>query len=203
MIEALTAVLVAITGYYAWQNQRMVSEMKATRAASVLPKIALNWYSVGPDHSFVQVASVGTGPALDVDVTVRFVPRGDGPELHPHIQASLMVPGESHEVMPTRGLEEGILTMTQITETYDRVELAGKVTDLMGEVHEVHDVMPDLAAWRELQREAVISWQHPDPFRRQAKQLADQFKTPLTDIGKSLDRLAAEVRRGRQNDSRG
>src|SRR4051812_41364550 len=92
----LTAVLVAITGYYAWQTYRMVEEMEKARAVAVLPRLALKWLGVGPTLSFIRVASVGPGPALDVDVEVIFVPKTDpAAELRRRIQTSLMAPGEA------------------------------------------------------------------------------------------------------------
>src|SRR5258708_3870711 len=36
LIVGLTCVLVVVTGFYAWQNKRMVDEMTRTRSASVL-----------------------------------------------------------------------------------------------------------------------------------------------------------------------
>ena len=45
----LTAALVLVTAYYAWMNRRAVSEMKAARDATLLPKLALEFHRLGPN----------------------------------------------------------------------------------------------------------------------------------------------------------
>lgn len=41
-IVLLTAALVLVTGYYAWQNHQMVQEMRRSRELSVAPKLVLS-----------------------------------------------------------------------------------------------------------------------------------------------------------------
>jgi len=72
--EVLTGVLVLVTAYYAWQNQRMVGEMRRSRELSVLPKLAVDLRLQGPTFAQVQVLNVGPGPALAVDLRIAFEP---------------------------------------------------------------------------------------------------------------------------------
>jgi hypothetical protein len=71
----LTAVLIAVTTYYAAQNRRMVKEMAATRELSILPKLALEFLRLGPTAMDVLVKNVGPGPALDIEVRLILEPR--------------------------------------------------------------------------------------------------------------------------------
>jgi hypothetical protein len=64
----LTAALVAVTVFYAWQNRKMVGEMKKARDATILPKLALDLHALGPTVFDLAIKNVGPGAALDIDV---------------------------------------------------------------------------------------------------------------------------------------
>ena len=193
---SLTGVLVVITGIYAWLNHRMVQEMEAARSLTVLPHLALRWHSVGPDVSFVRVASVGVGPALDVEVTLRFVPRegSNAPELRRQIQVSLMSPGDYHDAMPTKDMHGPLMRMPELETAYERVELRGTARDMTGVAHAVDDVLPDIAAWRRAVQEAVLHWEQPDAEKRLAKELVTQLEKPFGKLTKAVDGLRREMR---------
>lgn len=196
IIGALTAALVVITGYYAWQNRRMVAEMSATRALTVLPKLALKWHGVGPTVAFVEIVNVGPGPALDVDAEVVFVPKAGGgaAEDRRRWQTNLVVPGEGVQLLTQDQAGGGILDMEAIAARYARIELRGTAYDAIGNAHTLQDSLADIAAWREVQKDAFVRWQHPDAERRLAEALAREFKKPVTDAAKSLRESAAVMR---------
>jgi heme/copper-type cytochrome/quinol oxidase subunit 2 len=75
MTAVLTAVLVMVTAYYAWQTYRMVVEMRQDRRQRETPKVVLDLRSEGAAFAPPSVCNIGLGPALDVDVTMTFVPR--------------------------------------------------------------------------------------------------------------------------------
>src|SRR5947209_8071758 len=64
----LTAALILVTGYYAFQNRRMVGEMRRAREVAVMPKLAIEFAFFGPMNVNVAIKNIGPGVALDVDV---------------------------------------------------------------------------------------------------------------------------------------
>ncbi len=100
VLTLLTGALVIITAYYAWQNHRMVKEMREARRLSVLPKLAISIFMHGPTFGMPRLVNVGQGPALDVDINLVFSRRdGSGVEERTW-KAGVMPPGETHDFMP-------------------------------------------------------------------------------------------------------
>ncbi|RYG86025.1 MAG: hypothetical protein EON59_10935 [Alphaproteobacteria bacterium] len=172
MIEALTALLVLITGYYAFQNREMAKEMRLARGESVFPHVVLRWHSVGPKHSLIRVTSVGKAAALNVDVMVTLCPAHEEDKaISRRLQMSVMTPGESEDIIPSRGLDQGFMTMTELVANFDRVELNGSAQDIMGGVHQISGQLADLAEWRRIRQEALVNRPHPDFEKRLGKEL--------------------------------
>lgn len=195
---ALTAALVGATAYYAWQNRHMVKEMSATRAVSVMPKLALEWHGVSPTMSFVKLLNVGPGPALDVDIEVVFIPKEDAddsrPADHRRWKASVVASGDQQAFLP-KGTNGGIADMEQLGNLYDRVELRGEYKDALGNHHTAEGVLDDISGLREIQRAAHARWQHPEPEQRMAEAFAKKFESPTRDITRALSEIAAFLRR--------
>lgn len=202
MIPGLTAALVLITAYYAWQTNRMAEEMRKTRAMSVLPKLALKWHAVGPEHTFIRIASVGPGAALDVDVEVVFVPKKDDvEEIRRRVQVSLMTPGDFEDVMPIRTTQDQqIMDTATLAASFDRIEMDGTLKDVVENEHPANDALSDLGDWLRIRKDALLSWRHPDLERRLAKEMAGQFEKPLGKLVKAVDQIRQELRARRQND---
>jgi uncharacterized membrane protein YfcA len=76
ILAVLTAVLVLVTAYYAWQTRRTVIEMKRARATAVLPRVAVKVHTLAGGIGWIRVVNVGPGPALDLDATLTFQPDG-------------------------------------------------------------------------------------------------------------------------------
>lgn len=189
--EILTAVLVVITGYYAWQNRKMAAEMAAARRVTVLPKLAIDWTMVSPTIAFPTITNVGPGPALDVEIAIEYVPL-PGQENKRKVRqwtANLMVPGESKQFLPIEKDHSGSMQTKELAETYAMVRLTGKFHDVLRNTHVADDALEDIAEWRRTSEEAITRWQDPDPIKRQAKEVAEQlekrFKPLFTQLGKS------------------
>lgn len=194
---SLTAALVGATAYYAWQNRHMVREMAATRAVSVMPKLALEWHGVNPTISFVKLVNVGPGPALNADIEVVFVPKdadGSPPADHRRWKTSVVASGEQQTFLP-KGTNGGIADMEQLGNLYDRVELRGAYEDVLGNRHSAEGALNDIAGLRLLQREAHARWQHPEPEQRMAEAFAKKFEHPVKDVTRALSEIAALLRR--------
>jgi hypothetical protein len=79
-LEILTGALALITAYYAWQTHRIVREMRATRAAQVLPHLVTRIRHYPGGGGVLRILNAGLGPALNVDVVITLEPenRVDG-----------------------------------------------------------------------------------------------------------------------------
>jgi hypothetical protein len=174
--EVLTAVLVLVTGFYAWQNRRMAQEMAAARRVAVMPKLALEWTMVSPVLGFPTVKNVGPGPALDVDISVHFEPLSEqNDEDVRRWTASVIVPGEEKQFLPTGGEGGGMMDTEALARTYSRIRLRGSYRDALGEAQIADDVLADIAEWRQISKEAHGRWEEPDPAKRLSRDLADRL----------------------------
>lgn len=188
--EVLTAVLVLVTGYYAFQNRQMVREMAKTRAIAVLPKLSLSWEMLGPVNPVPAISNVGPGPALDVEVAITYVPI-DGSSEDPIVvrwQSNLMVAGERNEFLTPEGAGGSMMQTEELADRFLEVRLSGSCSDALGEVHRVEDVLNDIAAWRKMSGDSLRRWQSPDREKRYAKAFADEFKNKFAPLFKTLGR---------------
>jgi hypothetical protein len=189
----LTLALVLVTSYYAVQNHRMVLEMRRTRNAAVLPKLALEFHRLGPAAMTVEIRNVGPGAALDLDVRVVFEPReGDQAEPEFRWRRNILSPGEQADFMHPGELNDSINTLPA---TYRAIRLVGSMKDATGATHEVDEAFENLAEWRELLHDAHQRWTEPDAERRLAKALDEKFKQPISDLQRGLQQISQAVSR--------
>jgi len=145
-VVVLTAALVIVTGYYAWQNRQMVQEMRASRAIAVMPRLAITMTHIGPDIWFPTIVNVGPGAALEVDVEIALQP-GAGDRRR--WRTAVMVPGERHEFFIRGESGQGLEHMGQVVERYEEVTLTGACRDVLGNVTAIAERM-ELREWRTL-----------------------------------------------------
>ena len=190
--EILTAVLVAVTSYYAWQNRQMVREMAATREITVLPKLAIDWTMTSSTIALPTVRNVGPGPALSVDITLHYVPlAGKEDKLKTRRwTANLMMPGESKQFLPLESDFSGSMGTEELAATYESVRLSGQYLDVLGKHHSAEDALENIAEWQRVSGEAIARWQDPDTVKRQAKELAEHFEAKFKP---TLETLAQEI----------
>lgn len=184
MTEVLTGVLVVITGYYAWQNQRMVLEMRKARELSVRPHLRLDLERLGGVSAALTVTNVGLGPALDVEVTLAFVPRRSGPEEVRVWRPPVLVRGQGQRfAIPAEGLD-----MNAFAASYHEVLLTGKLNDTLGQRHQVDDAIRDIQERWTQTKEAKRLFSD-SPLEKATKEIAK----PLKEIGQPLQRIAAKL----------
>jgi len=189
--ELLTAVLVLITGYYAWQNRKMVREMAAARSVAVLPKLVLHWTMVSPILGFPTVKNVGPGPALNVDISIHFDPL-PGHENKAEVRrwtASVLAPGEERQFLPPDKDGGGLMDTEAFAQTYLQIRLTGGYRDALQEHFSAEEVLSDIAEWRVLSKEAHGRWEEPDPAKRLSKDLAERLgKNTLVPALRAIER---------------
>lgn len=188
----LTAALVLVTVVYAWQNRRMVREMKHARDATILPKLALEFHRLGPNVVDLAIRNVGPGAALDIDVKTEWVLTAAA-ESAPGARwrRNLLSPGEQVELFPPGDLGGNL---DSLPERFTEVRLRGTMVDATGAPHKVDESFPNLPEWRNLLRDAHESWHPPEPERRNADALYKKFERPLRDLTKATNEVARAVK---------
>ena len=186
MDAILTAVLVLITAYYAWQNQRMVGEMRRSRELSILPKLAVDLRLQGPTFARVQLLNVGPGPALAVDLRIAFEPSAGGRrerEERPW-QANVVVPGDGPAFDPPDAA-----VMDAFAVDYAQVRVIGSMQSATGKRYDVNEVLDDLAGrWERLQASEQVLDREP----------VERLTRKLGRLEKPLDKGADELRKARR-----
>ncbi len=124
-IASLTAVLIIITAYYAWQTRRTVVEMQRTRSAAMRPHLSVGFDHLGARKAFVKVTNSGPGTAFNVRLNIDFGPGASSSAWH----SPLLAAGASERFKPP-GDE---YSMDKLSELYERINVLGRCTDAEGE----------------------------------------------------------------------
>jgi hypothetical protein len=186
ILATLTAALVLVTMYYAWQTRKMVGEMEQARAATVLPRIAVSVNPISGLVGWIRLTNVGPGPALDVRATIKLEPDGFEIKWHAHVVA----PNESHDSIPTPPDEPTAQLgyLERLTERFDRVTLVASYRDALGKPHETRETIEIREWWKSLIAAGHLAI-HDYPA-----EAVDEF----VKIRKSLDKLVGEAERLRR-----
>lgn len=97
-IPILTAILVIVTIYYAWQTKRMVDEMVVSRRYQFVPSLKVTPTRLSLDDSFdIEICNIGLGPAKNIRGTLKLEPNGEEfqfvhPKLYPKEKLSRRAP---------------------------------------------------------------------------------------------------------------
>lgn len=181
--------LIAVTFAYVLINRRMVAEMAQTRKLTVLPKLAIRFTRVGPMHALVAVKNVGPGAALDVRMTLTFVPR-DPSKQQPDVRAwriNLMPPGDEHDFLPQD------LAGDVIAATWERITISGAMKNALGETFTIDDAFDDLPEWKRLLENAQERWVDV-PEKRLASAFGEVLGRPTSPLGRTLREIVAAIR---------
>ena len=100
-ITILTAILVFITAYYAWQTRKMVKEMEIARRYQFIPSLKIKPTHLYIGDSFdIEITNIGLGPAKNIKGKIILEPNGDEidiiyPMLYPQKRIALHSPFKS------------------------------------------------------------------------------------------------------------
>lgn len=191
-IVVLTAALIAVTIYYAWQTGRTVGEMRRARQIAVLPKLAIEFHFIGPMNAALAIRNVGPGPALGVDVKLIYETVDsdqDPPERR--WRRNVMASGEQFEFFPPGGANAS--SIDALSATYKAVRLVGTMEDATGSHHKVEESLGDLADWRQVLEEAQVRWTASDPERRLADEMGKKLDNSVRTVTASIDRIGAAL----------
>lgn len=181
-VLVVSVALVVATSIYAVFTWLMVSELRATRALSVRPRLGLSIRMVGPAAGYLGVTNVGPGTALDVDVTLRFDPVG---EQRPW-RALVMSPNERAEIaLPTFEEGKSQFEIGAAAGAGAEVHMTGTTRNVYGEAERVEERI-SIAEWWNVVSEAD---------QRFVEEPTDQALKELKKARESLWKLASDVHR--------
>ena len=186
-IEILTAALVLITAYYAWQNRAMVREMRQARGVPLLPKVVPTLRLLGAGHCLPRITNIGPGAATDVDVNVGFAPGGP---VRRWI-SPIVVPGEIHDFYIQEESQTPDLTIAdQLITKYSQLTLQGSYKNVIGESFTVDETVDIKELW-ELAKSSQHLQPQEDPLAKRMKELHGELKG----IHKALERMVRALER--------
>jgi hypothetical protein len=125
----VTAILVGINAYYAWQVSKTIDEMKKARMAEFMPHVRadLSFFGIIP---VIKITNFGKGPAINVKTKIIF----SGGETKPWEQ-TIMSPNESvHLILPGE-------TMDEILQRAAQIMVSGEYGDIFGKTYTIYDRM--------------------------------------------------------------
>lgn len=182
-IVLLTAALVLVTGYYAWQNHQMVQEMRRSRELSVAPKLVLSIFMLGPTYGLTRLVNTGQGPALDVDVKLAFHRRDGSAVIERAWKSNFMPPGERHEFIEPDELGD-IQSTEALARVCSEITVKGSMKSSLGDVVSVDESTGDLQEWFEMTKEALHLWEE-EPRRKVPKEM-EKMRKELEKISQLL-----------------
>jgi len=185
----LTAVLIAVTAYYAIQNAHMVGEMRRARLAALMPKLAIEFQFIGPVTATVAIRNVGPGAALDIDVRLIYERVQNGREApERRWRRNVLSSGEQFD-FGIPGETQG--QIDSLASAYRAIRLVGKMKDAAGSEHKVDESFEDLAEWREVLEQAHVRWSAADPERRLAEALDSRFGSQFKNVTTAINGVAS------------
>lgn len=186
VIVILTAALVVVTGYYAWQNRQMVGEMRESRRLSVAPKLAISIFMLGPTYGIARLVNVGHGPALEVDVKLGFYQRDGSGVIERPWQSPFMPPGEEHDFIEPEDLGD-IQSMEALARICSKITVTGSMRSSLGDDIAVSETTGDLKEWFEMSAAVRHVWE-AEPKRKVPSEL-EKIRKELEKVTKALASL--------------
>lgn len=185
----LTAVLVLVTGYYAWQTRQTVNEMKSARATQVMPRLVPTLAKLPGAQVLLRVVNAGAGPAFNVDVELLLEPDGEPIRYI----APVMSPGEYQDFFaPGKGPGGSEIQLAAISSVWQTLRLRGACSDALGNAHSMDESL-DLDHFAKVY--LAGTWVRPDD--EYLKKIGDNMMA----IGKGIEAIAKQLYFARRDDS--
>lgn len=187
-IEWLTLALVLITGYYAWQTQQTVREMKKSRRLSVLPDLRADLHtSRSDDIATFSVTNTGQGPAIDVNVKLIYKATRAvaGTTTEYTWRAYTIAPGERHEFYPPMVEDEHSTKIDELVAHFSEFRVRGEMKDSMGTTYLVDVKLDRFKEYRDIEKESGHN-RPVDPATRTADS--------LTSVSRNIANISGNLR---------
>lgn len=189
----LSAVLVAVTVYYAVQTWSLVRETRRSREAAAIPKLTVGLEMIGPMHAEAVVTSVGPGAALDIKTTLSFLP--SDPKAAPDARPwswQVLVPNGRMTFLPPE------IELDKLAQAFSAITLTGTMNDALGGKHRIDERMTDINGWWNDIKKVQPRWVNPDTEQRLARALSGEFKLELSKLASAaqgIEKAVSELRR--------
>ncbi len=154
-LSAMAAlILVVVTWRYTKHTQRMVDEMRAGRAAQLMPKLVprTTWDDIGAKLQYIQIVNVGPGPAFDIDAMLSYEPGG----LKWRWRGMVIASGATIPFVPSDAIRKlggsgemfaDHVDLDDLAKRYGHIQLVGACRDAFGAVHTIDEQAPMNAGW--------------------------------------------------------
>lgn len=186
-IVGLTAALVLVTLLYQRDTHRMADEIRKARGVQIMPRLVVTAKSLGAGNSFWRIASVGSGPAIDVDVQLTPEPGGAARRW----TSAVVVPGEVHDFIPRATQEDtgsDLIQLDQSTARSTHLRLSGRCRDALGEVHQIDERFPIKEWWETLKASKNVV---PHDWNEESARSLERIQKELHSISEGI-RVARE-----------
>jgi hypothetical protein len=164
----------------------MVKEMRAARAAQLLPKLVAKLDYVGMGQAFVTLYNVGLGPAMRVSVAITFEPKGRPMPF----SSGMIMAQERIEFFGTNEEDQKQRTIMvgQMIERYTHLRMTGLYYDVLGGEHRAESVIDIRDEWEKIRGADPVS-----PHRTELARFTSDLKESLRKIESSIDRLKSPI----------
>ncbi len=172
VLAVLTGVLVVVVGYYAFQTHLTVRELKAARAAQVLPRLIPALGLLGAGNTLLRVVNVGSGPALGIDLYFSLEPGGE----ERHWTTAVVAMGEHHDFVPAPNEPNGLVGLDALTSKYELFRLRATFKDALGVTHSADESLDVRQEWESLKAvKRVLPPDHLEEISKSLKKIADEL----------------------------
>lgn len=159
--------LVLITGYYAYQNRKIVQEMRAARQYQTRPMLKLSLVQVTPTVALPRATNVGLGPAIDPRITIS-VANDLGIDSKTAV-FQLLMPNDYHEFIYPLGQNNQVMSLEDFANSWQTISLHAECKDTFGGEH-VFDNEINIPEFRAYLNETQVRFRE-DPLEKMSDEL--------------------------------
>jgi hypothetical protein len=171
----VTVVLVVINISSAWQTRQTINEMKMARKADFLPHVKATLIFLGPRFLLLRMTNVGKGPALDIKITISFLPGN----IERSWRQSMMAPSEINRIL----LPDG--NIDTVCEKAAKITVKGNYSDIFGQSFKID--------------ENIDTKEFIDEMKQLSQLVEPDLQRLVSDIKDEMQALTSEIKRIRYN----
>lgn len=178
----VTAILAAITGYYAWQTKKSVIALEESTKAQFKPFLKGSIAQIGPDSLELQITNIGKGAAEEITVNFRTIEFEDSQRTW---TSELLQPNEDQRfLIPTgAGVDTVQWSFDFFRGNQTTIEIQWQCRDILGDAHDRKQTINVTAYVRQFENTGTRYGQPP----------VDVISNALTDIKKDVTKISKNL----------
>ena len=177
-LALVTLLLVLVTGYYAMQTRRTVSEMRKATVAQFRPHLKLSLDFMGPVSIMMKITNVGRGAALNVDI--RFWTSRNNIK---QWSVSVLEAGDYERFFIPTTPGKHRKSMNYFKQNPTVLKMEGSHTDIPGENHQVED---EIDLTRFVKQVAGVSQLYREPELQKIAREIEKMRRTLKKIEQKI-----------------